>query len=59
LAATIKQKFKCPVELVPGGNGVFEVSADGKLLFSKRQSVRFPNGDEIVKALSTLRQRPG
>jgi predicted Rdx family selenoprotein len=59
LAATIKQKFKCAVELVPGGNGIFEVSADGILLFSKRQSVRFPNGDEIVKALNALRQRAG
>jgi predicted Rdx family selenoprotein len=54
LAATIKQKYKCAVELVPGGSGVFEVSADGRVLFSKRQSVRFPNGDEIVKALSAL-----
>jgi len=55
LAATIKQEFKCAVELIPGGNGIFEVSADGKLLFSKRQSVRFPGGDEIVKALKAIR----
>jgi len=59
LAATIKQEFKCAVELIPGGNGIFEVSADGKQLFSKRKSVRFPSGDEIVKALKALRQRPG
>lgn len=51
MAATIKQEFKCPVELVPGKNGVFEVSVDGTLLFSKKQTVRFPKGDEIVKAL--------
>jgi len=57
LAATIKQEFKCAVELIPGGHGIFEVSADGKSLFSKQQSVRFPKGDEIVKALKSVRQR--
>jgi selT/selW/selH-like putative selenoprotein len=56
LAGTIKQELKCAVELVPGGNGVFEVTAGGKTLFSKRQSVRFPKGDEIVTALRNLRQ---
>jgi len=56
LAATIKQEFKCAVELIPGAKGVFEVSAGGKTLFSKRQSVRFPKGDEIVTALRNLRQ---
>ena len=54
MAATIKQEFKCPVELVPGDNGIFEVSVDGKSIFSKQKSVRFPKGDEIVKALKGL-----
>jgi hypothetical protein len=30
LAATIKQELRCAVELIPGANGVFEVSADGR-----------------------------
>jgi predicted Rdx family selenoprotein len=59
LAATIKQELKCPVELIPGANGVFTVSAVGKQLFSKRQSVRFPKGEEIVKALRNLRRDAG
>jgi selT/selW/selH-like putative selenoprotein len=59
LAATIKQEFKCAVELIPGGNGVFEVSVDGKSLFSKKQSVRFPKGDEIVRALKSLGRETG
>jgi hypothetical protein len=33
------------------------VSVDGTAIFSKRQSVRFPKGDEIVKALRNLRER--
>jgi selT/selW/selH-like putative selenoprotein len=59
LAATIKQEFKCAVELLPGGNGIFEVSVDGASIFSKQRSVRFPKGDEILKALKGLRQQPG
>jgi predicted Rdx family selenoprotein len=59
LAATIKQEFKCSVELIPGENGIFEVSADGTSLFSKQRSVRFPKGDEIVKALKGHQQRTG
>jgi selT/selW/selH-like putative selenoprotein len=56
LAAAIKQEFKCPVELVPGANGVFEVSAGGKTLFSKKKSVRFPTEDEIVESLKVLQR---
>jgi selT/selW/selH-like putative selenoprotein len=59
LAATIKQELRCAVELTPGANGVFDVSADGKQLFSKRQSVRFPKDEEIVKALRNLRRGAG
>ena len=47
------------MELIPGGKGVFEVLADGKSLFSKKQSVRFPKEDEIVAALKNLRQKAG
>jgi len=59
LAAAIKREFKCGVELIPGGNGIFDVSADGTTLFSKRQSVRFPKEAEIVAALKTHRRQTG
>jgi selT/selW/selH-like putative selenoprotein len=59
LAAAIKQEFKCGVDLIPGVDGIFEVSVDGTAIFSKRQSVRFPKADEIVRALKSLRQRHG
>ena len=35
------------VELVEASGGVFEVSRDGKLLFSKKQLGRFPTDQEI------------
>ena len=31
-----------------GSGGVYEVTVDGELIFSKRQAGRFPQDDEIV-----------
>ena len=39
------------VEIVPSGGGVFEVTRDGELLFSKKQTGRFPEWEEIRSAL--------
>jgi selenoprotein W-related protein len=39
------------VELVAGTNGVYEVTADNVLIFSKRQLGRFPDEGEIVRLL--------
>lgn len=41
------------VELVKGSGGVFEISRDGKLLFSKKQLGRFPTDEEIDALLAT------
>jgi selenoprotein W-related protein len=35
------------VELVKGTSGVFEITIDGKLVFSKKQLGRFPEDAEI------------
>lgn len=40
------------VELVKGGGGVFEITADGASAYSKRETGRFPT-DEEVDALVT------
>jgi len=37
--------------LVAGSNGVFDVSCDGALIFSKDRAGRFPEAAEIVAAL--------
>jgi selT/selW/selH-like putative selenoprotein len=39
------------VELVKGDNGVFDVVADGDLVFSKHAEGRFPEEEEILGAL--------
>jgi selT/selW/selH-like putative selenoprotein len=39
------------VELVRGDRGAFEVRLDGELIFSKLDTRRFPETEEILAAL--------
>ena len=41
--------------LIKGDNGVFDVVANGKLIFSKHASGRYPEEREIVEALRALK----
>ncbi len=41
-------------ELVKGSGGVFDVTADGALVYSKHRTGRFPDNAEVVQALRTL-----
>lgn len=41
-------------ELIEGTNGIFDVVADGRMIFSKHAEERFPESDEIIGALSAL-----
>jgi len=43
-------------ELIPSSGGCFELSVDDKLIYSKLKTGEFPNPDDIVDALSTLRK---
>lgn len=38
-------------KLIAGSGGVFDVAADGKLVFSKHATGRFPDPGEITKLL--------
>jgi len=40
---------------VPADGGVFEVSLDGKLMFSKAKLGRFPEDGEVLKLLKDRR----
>lgn len=42
-------------ELAKGANGVFDVAADGKLVFSKHRDHRYPEPGEIIGALQALK----
>lgn len=42
-------------ELIPSSGGVFEVTVDGELIFSKRAQDRFPEHGEIFSELDGRR----
>lgn len=42
-------------ELARGAGGVFDVACDGKLVFSKHRDGRYPDPDEIMRALGALK----
>jgi len=44
----LEQKYGAEVELVPGVGGIFDITVDGVLKYSKKQTGRFPTDDEVV-----------
>ena len=44
---SIESKFGIKTELIKGTGGVFEVSLNNSLIFSKKDLGRFPNENEI------------
>lgn len=51
MAAAIKKDHDVEVELIRGGGGIFDVKADGRLIYSKHQTGRFPEHNEILDQL--------
>jgi len=54
LAAAISAQLGVQPELIGGVNGVFDVVADGALIFSKHRAGRFPDASEVLQALRKL-----
>ena len=52
VSAELKEMKISDIELVPEGKGIFDVEIDGKLIFSKFQSGRFPDRGEIPGLIS-------
>ena len=40
--------------MIKGGGGIFDVKVDGQLIYSKHDSGRFPEHQEIFEAVSKL-----
>ncbi|TET42484.1 MAG: SelT/SelW/SelH family protein [Dehalococcoidia bacterium] len=51
MAAELRKAFRVEPRLIPGSNGVFDVLVDGKLVFSKYETGRFPDPGEVVRKL--------
>ncbi|MDE3262311.1 MAG: Rdx family protein [Acidobacteriota bacterium] len=41
-------------ELIEGGKGIFDVAVDGDLVYSKYDTGRFPENDEILDKIPVL-----
>ena len=48
MAAEIRDAFGVKAELIQGSGGVFDVTVDGKLVYSKSKTGRFPDRGEVV-----------
>ncbi len=51
MAAVISKELCIEAVLVKGDKGIFDVVADGALIFSKYKEGRFPNPGEIAQML--------
>lgn len=51
MAAEIKKQLGVDSQLVRGSGGIFEVTADGERIFSKKEEGRFPSEKEILDKL--------
>ncbi|MAC49058.1 MAG: hypothetical protein CMO42_12410 [Verrucomicrobiales bacterium] len=52
MADKIKSEFAdANVEIVEGSGGVFEVTFDGKLIYSKKETGEFPEEQDILNIL--------
>ena len=54
MRSSLDSKFGILAEMRPSSGGVFEVTLNGSLIFSKKQLGRFPNGGEIVTFIEDL-----
>lgn len=51
MAEALEDRFGIKAELVKSDGGAFEVSIDGEKIFSKLQTGRFPDHQEIFSAV--------
>ena len=47
----LKNNLGAEIELIAGSNGIFDISLNGKMIFSKFEQGRFPQPDEIIKLI--------
>jgi selT/selW/selH-like putative selenoprotein len=58
VAEELKRNLGAEVGLIEGGHGVFEVRVDGKLIFSRAETGRFPRPGEISELVRRSQAAP-
>ena len=51
LGDELKKNLGAEIELVAGSNGIFDVSLDGNMVYSKFEQGQFPQADEIIQLI--------
>ncbi len=51
MAELIEEETGHKPQLIKGGGGIFDVKADGKMLFSKHKAGRFPEPYEVINQI--------
>jgi selenoprotein W-related protein len=46
------------MKLIPGGGGCFELTVNGKLLYSKLETGKFPDEQWVVDRVAALNKKP-
>ena len=54
LRESIENKFGVRAELTPGTGGIFEVTLNSHLIFSKKELGRFPNDNEVIDLIEEV-----
>ena len=54
MRSSLDSKFGILAEMRPSSGGVFEITLNGSLIFSKKELGRFPNDGEIVNFIENV-----
>lgn len=55
MQAAIKSKYGMTARLREGAGGIFEVSIDGRTVYSNQTTYRFPTDEEIFEQIDAAR----
>ncbi len=58
MADELQEQFEVPTRLIKGGRGDFEVKLGDEVLFSKRESERFPEPGEVPELVASRLDSP-
>ncbi len=54
MAAELREGVAIEAKLIEGGGGIFDVTVNGKLVYSKGQTGRFPEPGEVLALVKDL-----
>lgn len=54
MAELIKEEIGVEPDLIKGGGGIFDVVVDGKMIYSKHKSGRFPEPYEVINQIKPV-----